>query len=1003
MKSIETRTQFNSEGLTPIKSELTPQPNPPTLEKRGDIFMPEPGQTEAGTGRADARSRTLKKHAPENPLTRQVDRVQNQELRAFATDFQSRVEKAPLSEWSTEDLSSEYLRLQALTARLASTGDFSQRERVSADAAPLSRAIIEQLEKKGVDLKELFLKSAEQAGKAGISIRSIGAATLTPADFPDPILQHIVSELNAEVGRVGIGSLIDIRYAHEQRLRVRDLLDQGLVNPDQANNLINELNKWIAESAREQHGDTLSTLLEDVRNSPEGDREEKMMQILRGISPHTNGLPPELVIEVIKLDGALDYLVNRIIAQPLDAETSDYRLSFYGGINLEQIKDILKAEGQKDSAMQERYQKVLFVSEAVSLFHNMNLLIVTGNLEGFVNGSRGITPQQLQALQNVRGVSSVMRIFNEEFQRILSRDKYINDANYDEIMGSRGVATERNPRKPGTVEKRFQDLINNKVEEPMEEWEVKWAVNSGKLLFNLTLRAAEQISLGEVQKGDEQWGSIPQESAARLMNWMGWTGFRFMISESRGGMVLARMAQDNFQRERGEYGYSDISIETLGGKKIEDFELSSMSGVSGIWSSWRQNLIILKNLKVEIDNFRGSTFSGNLRDFIKQAGEKNPEGLREVYLEKDSAGNYTLRKEINTALGILLKHGSITPVETDSAEMRKAKEDVRIAIWKRVAEDNPLAVAPLLHNTKLKGKEALFLSDDGTKDGETKVWDSLTEKLSTLHEIRMQRIKNGQPISLSDLITEQDAQERGIKLDTNEKKLLEHIRTTGQNFAGEFANVRFAFNPFMNDVLFENINYAEAGAQFYGRRVGSDLPSHNNTYNEFVKLMDNPGGTSLEDALKVLHGMVQAMGTPQGIEFGQDRILPFLEAYIRFTEEGGQNTGVLRWLEKDAIWSGIRKLTRAPNSLAQQFSGPEGLGLNELDMRRALDTAHHMGILRSERHKDGELLWTDTYEKMRKKFRLQLGWLLAGLLRDIIPLFAAGALFEFGQKATKEK
>ncbi|MBI2031612.1 MAG: hypothetical protein HYT08_03255 [Candidatus Levybacteria bacterium] len=44
MKEFEVKAQFN--GLSPIKSELTLQSNPSTLEVRGNIFMPEPGNGE---------------------------------------------------------------------------------------------------------------------------------------------------------------------------------------------------------------------------------------------------------------------------------------------------------------------------------------------------------------------------------------------------------------------------------------------------------------------------------------------------------------------------------------------------------------------------------------------------------------------------------------------------------------------------------------------------------------------------------------------------------------------------------------------------------------------------------------------------------------------------------------------------------------------------------------------------------------------------------------------
>ena len=987
--------QSNREGLTkPI--------GPSTLDVGGNIFMLEPGNGEG------QQTPEVKPTVPsEGPFTSAADQIENQQLRSFATDFQNRIKESPLSSWSTEDLRSEYLRLSALTAKLSSTGEFVQRERISAHAAPLSNSIMEQLSQRGVNLRALFLEAVGKAETAGTPLRSVGAATLTPADFLDPTLQNIVAELNTEINRVGAGNPLSPDFIGPQLLRVRRHIDDRRVNPAEGVRLLGELNNWMTEATVGRRGDLMDRIGNAIglpNNDPR--KEQAIMDILRELTPHET-LPGELIREVIKFDKPLDYIVNRIIAEPLDAETSDYRLSFYGGINLDQIKDKLRTASEGDLAMKNRYQKILLSQEAVALFHQMNLQVLT-NLEGFVKGSQAITPEQLQTIQNIPAVAQVMRIFDEEFQRISSRDKYIYRDNYEEITGTKLAQEDVNQIRIGTVEERLRDLIQAGVSRQMEDWEIKWALNAGKMLYNLTLRAAEQISLGEVpdvaEHGDRQWASIPQEAAARLMNWMGWTGFRFMISDVRGGVELAKMVRANYQRDRREQGYGRILLERIGGKKIDEFEDAGMFGVSGVWSAWRQNLIILEQMPIFLEGKQWK-----VREYINEktkGAKKDPEKLEKAFLELDANGRPTgnLKREFTSALGVLLKHGSITPSEKDSMSLRQAKEKVRAAIWRRVAEENPLAIAPLINGLKLRDQGQIFLTDDGSETGTTYTWNSLTEKLNILHEMRMQRIKNGQYISLNDLINEENAREEGVKLDQNERDLLAKIQTEGGNAAKEFANIRFPFTPFMNDVIYENIKYGEAGAMFYSRRMGSDLPSFYASYNEgFVKLMDNPGGITTEDALKILHQMVQSLGTPQGIEIGQDKVAPFNEAYLKWIEKGGQIdmplvSGALKWASKWNVYSLIQGVTRKPQSLAQKYSGMQAPALDEFEMASTLDKELHDGITRK-----GVGGWIDLDSKLRKKFGVKFLGLLFAFIRDLIPVAVAAALFDLGKKSTSEK
>ena len=309
-------------------------------------------------------------------------------------------------------------------------------------------------------------------------------------------------------------------------------------------------------------------------------KEIRVKHALKFLSPHASGLDTALIRRIIEYDSTLDYFVNRIISQPLDAEASDYKPSFYGGINLDYIKDELRTLAESSPSEKSKYERVLVLSEAVALFHSMNKEIaVTGNIEAFVGGSQAITPEQLQRMQGIRGVAQVMRLFDQEYQRILSENGYVSEAEYNKLLGrAKGISTTegQDQRTVGIVEQQLIDLVSKKSDKSisalpeelqgLDQWEMTWAFNVGKILYNLTLRAAEQISLSAVPE-KSRVASIPQESAVRIMNWVGWTGFRFGISRVLGGVKLLKMADENYQDLRDSQGYGETNLEKIGGKK----------------------------------------------------------------------------------------------------------------------------------------------------------------------------------------------------------------------------------------------------------------------------------------------------------------------------------------------------------------------------------------------------------------------------------------------------
>jgi hypothetical protein len=1104
----------------------------PQFSRGRDIFMSEPGGVEINTNMES--SKTIEKSPVfQSPLTGSRESIQNPILKQYVVGIEQKMQQKPISTWNVEELKSIYSGTNRLVSKLGATATFGEKEGNSADAQPLNQLVMSELERRGVNLKELFLENQAQFEKEGLKKGGVGAPGPSGKEGDNPGKKYSDPKIEAIYNRVEDAkneaeknqSSVNPEFVASQINEIRDLLEKGSVNSDQAELLKTTLFDMLVKKDKGYDDyrswmQKIHKLAEEAANEKdprrasgiEQERKDLTMKLLRQMSPYANSLESDLIREILKDEKALKYLVNRIVAQPLDSEQSEYRLSFYGGINLDQIKDILKTKagmgGTEGQKAENNYKNILFTSDSAQLFHGMNLQIITGNLEQFVNEARRITPEQLQIMQSIPGVVQTMRLFDAEILRVLNRDGIINNKNYDEIMGlNRDDETGKIEWKldGGTVEQKLHSIKNNKIVgdlNDLEDWELKWAFNVGKIMGNLSLRTAEQISLSKVPVGDSQYASIPQESAARLMNWLGWTGLRFKMAEARGGILLSKIASKLLQRDRGFQGFGENKIKKIGWQDLENFELSGIFGVTGIWSSWRQNLILLDNAPTgKIPKEKGvsgfktigdylrdvSKFkSGNLDkdgkpelldrdDFIlrlplkgkalnKFLQEKSAERLRETFLINDEL-NSTI---FNNSLGLILKHSSINGSEKDLPVLRKAKEEIRMAIWRRVAEDNPLAIFPYLRGTTFEDDTVISLLDGELVIGktakeirtlETEIWEGskdkkqekkgLVDKLTMLHEMRMQKLMKGEYISLSDLMKSKEAQ--SLKLDEREEGMLKNIRKGGvitsdkieillktmrennltenmldqeqkeifemtkKNVFRDLANVRFPNNPFMNDVVFEKANYSNAGAEFYRRRAGGDLSSFFSAGSEFSKLMMNPGGTPPEEAFKILHAVVEAIGSPLGTDTGQDKTAQFLEAYLTFISKGAsgsvekdgkikddQISNIMRWVEKDNLISGVKKRMRNPTSLAQELAGVDAPSVDEFGMQKLLDLLLKIGVTRKQiLDKDGIVVTTDLDKRMRKKVKAGLLNILLAYLRDISKVVVVGAAGELIQKTTK--
>ncbi len=786
-------------------------------------------------------------------------------------------------------------------------------------------------------------------------------------------------------------------------------------------------------------------------------------------SPQSGPYPGEFIEVLIQHPDVLNYVVNRIIAQPLAAEQSQYDLSFYGKNNLDAIVDLLSRQNPPS----EMYTQVVSMRETVQLSHGMNREIVTGNNEGFLRAGLGMTPQKLEALQNVKGASTIMRLMEQELLKIMSNQKFMSDEAYDTMVGNK----DREPGevvvvRGGAIAKQLM-LVREAVSvlpefKGMEDWEVEWAMQAGKILMNISLRSAEQISLGTVPKGADRWRSFPQESVARIMDWMKLVGVRFDISSSRGGVELAEAVIEKYMESRKDFGYGGLELETVGGREIKDLETANIFGASGIFSSWRQEEIILKSAPImisyggktyeEILPFISSVIGGGKKEievsFLgreKEKHEKLPPRIQsrineaeiDLYRSAFLDGN-NLKPEFTNALGVLLKNSELAS-DREGEHLHDIKHQIRAAIWRRVAEVNPLGIVPFLTDAKFPpGSEILFDDDSGQKVNlQTKLdsmseefkkqtsasdWNKLRKKLFIANEWRISRISRNQEIASENkrnpnapqpllaidlktffaenagvVIREPAAFEGGAPLEIEmrlsewEINMLKDIKLVSNELAPQLSRVRFPFNPFMNDVDFKRVSYAEAGQEFYKRRM-NDIASFNNAGGSFVKLMDNPGAASLEEVINVLTEVEAAMASPLSTTAAMEKIEPFFEAYLDKVEIGGdikdkgRTGGIKKWLAKQNIYDFVMESRHKPVSRAQHWVGIHGIAMNERAMYNFIHELRGHGLITEEFE-----------EKLKKKKGSTRFNLIFAFIRDLFPVFALGTVASLTKKVGSSK
>lgn len=776
-----------------------------------------------------------------------------------------------------------------------------------------------------------------------------------------------------------------------------------------------------------------------------------MTEINASASIDTGQFPREILSLARHFKEVREMLINQILFKPFEdqSETNPYELGLYASDNLQVLLGYLSRDDP------EQYAKFISLKNGAQLFHHMNGLIIAGNMGRFNEVAENVNYQHFQLMQEIPGISQVMRLYEQTYLDILARDKRITTNGYKELR-DRVRTTFNDLNEKGLVNSEYKGERVGEGVGKMKPWELERALNAGRTFFNLTFRAAELIGQGQLPEkgekgGEKRVGSFPQESAARLMNWMQLMTERFQIASTRGGVQFLHMVKTSYVNSLVERGLkkklemNKNKITEFGGVNVDDLENAGIFGISGIYSSWRLETMALTQLKMRITTGAGEIVDISIRDWLdgedryevdnpvdskinkrkyadlkpkkkfweKDSREKEQDlleisgreddratlsGPRKLIIDKlqgQERLNYlrTLINGTDIGLGILLKQGFATD---------KHGYEVRQAIWEKVANGGDLDLSdptagntPLLidYLTNFKITDGSIKTVDQIKDGDFEVdgvmkrfpWDAqaegepdgvtyfdvLKQKILLQHEINMRRTmgKLGEGVETP-------------TFNTDEQNLIKAIKTEGVKLAPHLADIVFPYVPFMNDTPFELLDYSGPGEEFYKRRLGGDLPSYNKAQTGFIQLMNNPGGVTVEEGLKLIDGIVKGIESPQGTPDAQDRVAPLFSAWLEFimTQPG----------QRQAIFKAVKGGLQKPTSLAQGFAGQEALSLNEAQIRTAINDAWHMGIVnRVEAEKE---------KKRKHAAGLGLFW---GIFRDLFYIPVISGVTEFSKRTAK--
>lgn len=752
---------------------------------------------------------------------------------------------------------------------------------------------------------------------------------------------------------------------------------------------------------------------EKIRNLPTvAEKIEGIKKELGNISPQ-NEYYSRRIIELTFGEGlqeTFDYMVNKIISLPLSQETASYQLGLTAQMNLEVITSVLAdaINDPRNSAHRVRLDvlssRLSNSQESFKLLHEMNKLVRSGQLDQFLQSAGAVTPEHLNYLQRLSGVSAAMRIYEQTYDDFLTTRGWVYAEEAEDLSNKAYISLEK-LNQGGALGR------------PLEIWELRRAHAIAGKMYNISLRSAEKIAtgtvprdLGEKEKeykvkefekaikegrradvdrlrkemaeaeilGKHRYSSFPFESMGRIMNPIQLLIHRFEVGKDKSGssmefLKIVKKYYNEFLRSGENRTKLSINkITKLGGVKVEEMEYGGFFGVSGLYSGWRQENMFISQMKLDD---RGGGVSTTVQEWLANHAPEIELAKQTKNPVKMASVLKPLIENVKAGRGILLKQAAFEGL---------IGYEARKLLWEKIAEENVSLMTNYLSGIKFEnGVQNVppSLIELINNVGGNINLEQFRQKIALEQEIKMRQAARALH---PNLFTGQPP-ERVLPADfylPSEQRLKNAIVVAGKQLASHLADIAFPYTPFLNDTFFEAFDYSVSGPEFYRRRLASDTPSFNKAEGAFTAIIDNPS-VKPEEILKQLHEMQRGIESPNGRDDGQKKTFPVVEAYLEWI--------MTRSGERHVALKSLKQSLLKHTSEAQKYSGMEAPSVNETQTRKIIEHLEQQAVLSVK-----------FAEELKKKKNLELAGLFFAMFRDLFTtLIPVALLYSVGKESFK--
>lgn len=601
----------------------------------GEIFMAEPGNGEYDSMPQEGKGNNNpipKESLPSmSPFAKSPDKILDPGLRQYATQFEAKIGKKPLSDWTVEDLKQEYLGLHKLTSKVESQAPtMTGKEQASAETQPYRDLISEELERRGTDLKELFLEALKYAGETAKTV-SVGVAPGIGAGAEGEPRRSIlagIEEFNAslEIERVieRLGRQLtpeEVEYFRRRGEALRSFTEpiqrleragapisieteyntlyqavaRGEIESVDAHNYFVRLSQIAAGQRRAEQlirqRQEVDSRVEQIRSMQDPQDPQETQEKRRLLNGLINDLDPDSTrqinieeFRVIAEDKeASERFLDKIISRPHANPRTAYTLSFYAGINLQTfLTEVRRADGENLA----RYKRYGELHETTLRFHEMGRAVQyePGNIDAFMNITRTMNLEYLQIATEIDGAGWVRRLYDQAHGRLYTEKNLIGEQDYDPEINEWVSREFRKLAEAGDVKSHFFGPDGNPRN--LENWEIERALAFGGSIHASFFRNSELLSWSSIPHAYQDWlKGVPTETGVKILAGPKWQSYRFRVGATGGGTELVTLLYDKLGKP---YRDNKLKLEKIGKLEIlKDIIPAGIFRGAGFDSGWR--------------------------------------------------------------------------------------------------------------------------------------------------------------------------------------------------------------------------------------------------------------------------------------------------------------------------------------------------------------------------------------------------------------------------------